>query len=404
MDVSESAEPAQSESAQSESAQSSAQSPTSTADSQAIPTTPTVAATTYEKADGEVDRRVVLPAAALPLHLDEARLRLELTRLVHEYFENIDKRIAKLEPLAEGTVATAVTPRSLDEPDSAAEEEELRLRRIGRTRLVLESAELPGEILLAAKDIDRPISIPLEHYSPPPRFGRAPLILVLVLLGAGFAIYRDPTLLRHAYTAVAGHFKNGNTGTPTDSASASPSTSSDQTTSPDQTSASTAPSQLSAVQRAVENTPPPTPAPRPADTSNPSPPADLQTAENRSDSSSHAADRALAQGGQAIADDLSSIGAAIKVNPAVMDRNLIVSRVPAYPEFAKQSRVQGDVVMEALISKDGTVKRVHVTEGDSRLRIAAEEAVYKWRYRPYVLNGQPVEVATTVTVNFNLNR
>ncbi len=87
-----------------------------------------------------------------------------------------------------------------------------------------------------------------------------------------------------------------------------------------------------------------------------------------------------------------------------MDRNLIVSRVPAYPEFAKQSRVQGDVVMQALISKDGTVKRVHVTEGDSRLRIAAEEAVYKWRYRPYVLNGQPVEVATTVTVNFNLNR
>ena len=45
-----------------------------------------------------------------------------------------------------------------------------------------------------------------------------------------------------------------------------------------------------------------------------------------------------------------------------------------------------------------------VTEGDSRLRSAAEEAVYKWRYRPYVLNGQPVEVATTVTVNFNLNR
>jgi outer membrane biosynthesis protein TonB len=60
--------------------------------------------------------------------------------------------------------------------------------------------------------------------------------------------------------------------------------------------------------------------------------------------------------------------------------------------------------MQALISKDGTVKRVHVTEGDSRLRSAAEEAVYKWRYRPYVLNGQPVEVATTVTVNFNLNR
>jgi TonB family protein len=87
-----------------------------------------------------------------------------------------------------------------------------------------------------------------------------------------------------------------------------------------------------------------------------------------------------------------------------MEANLIVSRVPAYPEAAKVSRVAGHVVMQALISKEGTVEHVHVTEGDSRLRTAAEEAVYKWRYRPYVLNGQPVEVATTVTVNFNLNR
>jgi TonB family protein len=92
------------------------------------------------------------------------------------------------------------------------------------------------------------------------------------------------------------------------------------------------------------------------------------------------------------------------VSPSVMDRNLIVSRVPAYPEFAKLKRVEGNVVMQALISKEGTVKRVHVTEGDSRLRSAAEEAVYKWRYRPYVLNGQPVDVATTVTVKFNLDR
>jgi TonB family protein len=87
-----------------------------------------------------------------------------------------------------------------------------------------------------------------------------------------------------------------------------------------------------------------------------------------------------------------------------MDENLIVQRVPAYPEVAKQNGVEGDVVMQALISKEGTVKRVHVVEGDSRLRSAAAEAVYKWRYRPYVLHGQPVEVATTVTVNFNLDR
>ena len=117
-------------------------------------------------------------------------------------------------------------------------------------------------------------------------------------------------------------------------------------------------------------------------------------------------DRAIAQTEQAIADGISSIesAGAVRVNPSVMDENLIVQRVPAYPESAKLNGVQGEVVMQALISKEGTVKRVHVVEGDSRLRTAAEEAVYKWRYRPYVLHGQPVEVATTVTVNFNLNR
>jgi TonB family protein len=132
-------------------------------------------------------------------------------------------------------------------------------------------------------------------------------------------------------------------------------------------------------------------------------------AENGSDSTnSHSSktDRAQAQTEQAVADGISGIEAAgaIKVSPSIMDENLIVQRVPAYPEVAKMSGIEGDVVMQALISKEGTVKRVHVTEGDSRLRSAAEEAVYKWRYRPYVLHGQPVEVATTVTVNFNLDR
>jgi len=117
-------------------------------------------------------------------------------------------------------------------------------------------------------------------------------------------------------------------------------------------------------------------------------------------------DRAVAQTQQAIADGISSVESAgvLRVNPSVMDENLIVQRVPAYPEVAKMSRVEGNVVMQALISKEGTVKRVHVMEGDSRLRSAAEEAVFKWRYRPYVLHGRPVEVATTVTVNFNLDR
>jgi len=151
------------------------------------------------------------------------------------------------------------------------------------------------------------------------------------------------------------------------------------------------------------STPPPVNTPE-RTASDGSQPADNSSGSGNSRSTT--TDRALAQSEQALSDGISSIEApgAVKVNPAVMDENLIVQRVPAYPEVAKMNRIQGDVVMQALISKEGTVKRVHVMEGDSRLRSAAEEAVYKWRYRPYVLHGQPVEVATTVTVNFNLNR
>jgi TonB family protein len=96
-------------------------------------------------------------------------------------------------------------------------------------------------------------------------------------------------------------------------------------------------------------------------------------------------------------------GAPVNVPPAVMEANLVLSRVPAYPEVAKADRVQGPVVVRAIISKTGTVQDVHVLQGDPLLRNAAAEAIYKWRYRPYLLNGQPVEVATTITVDFKLS-
>jgi TonB family protein len=375
-----------------------------------LPTRPSnsEAPVTPEKLNGEAQHATVLPATPPP-QLDEALLRLELTRLVQQYFHNIDKRISKLEPQADGTellgaAATAVTRRSLEEPISADEMEELRLRRMGRTRLVLEPAPSPVEESLrrAAKDDDDiPMRIPLEHYSPPERFGKAPLLLVLVLIGAAFAIYRDPTLLRKGVAFVVRQVQTrGPVVSPNRSTSQSTSSSSD-----DQTSASTEPSQPIAAQPALEGTSTPPPVNTPERTAS----AGSQPADNSSGSSnsrSTTTDRAVAQTEQALADGISSVEAAgaVKVNPAVMDENLIVQRVPAYPEVAKLNRIQGDVVMQALISKEGTVKRVHVMEGDSRLRSAAEEAVYKWRYRPYVLHGQPVEVATTVTVNFNLNR
>jgi len=87
-----------------------------------------------------------------------------------------------------------------------------------------------------------------------------------------------------------------------------------------------------------------------------------------------------------------------------MQENLVTSRVPAYPEAAKVDGVEGPVVMQALISKNGTVDRLHVIQGDPLLHTAASEAVSKWHYRPYTVNGRPVEVATTVKVEFRLPR
>jgi protein TonB len=82
---------------------------------------------------------------------------------------------------------------------------------------------------------------------------------------------------------------------------------------------------------------------------------------------------------------------------------MVVHRVaPVYPPEAKRARIQGTVVLAAVIGKDGRIKGLNVISGPSMLVDAAVGAVQQWRYRPYVLQGEPVEVDTTITVNFNL--
>jgi protein TonB len=76
---------------------------------------------------------------------------------------------------------------------------------------------------------------------------------------------------------------------------------------------------------------------------------------------------------------------------------------PAYPPIAKQARVQGVVEMRALISKTGTIENLNVISGHPMLATAAVEAVRDWRYRPYLLNNEPIEVETEITVNFVLS-
>jgi protein TonB len=82
--------------------------------------------------------------------------------------------------------------------------------------------------------------------------------------------------------------------------------------------------------------------------------------------------------------------------------DLIRKVQPAYPALARSARVQGIVVLQAMISKQGTIENLRILTGHPMLAPAAIEAVRQWRYRPYILNGEPVEVETQITVNFAL--
>jgi periplasmic protein TonB len=83
----------------------------------------------------------------------------------------------------------------------------------------------------------------------------------------------------------------------------------------------------------------------------------------------------------------------------------IVNRVqPVYPPLARQTRISGTVRLHAIISKDGTIQQLEVLSGHPLLQQAALDAVRQWRYQPTLLNGEPVEVDTTIDVIFSLNQ
>ncbi len=82
---------------------------------------------------------------------------------------------------------------------------------------------------------------------------------------------------------------------------------------------------------------------------------------------------------------------------------LLVSRTtPVYPPIAMAARVSGTVILAATISKSGAIENLRVQSGPAMLRNSAMDAVKNWRYRPYLLNNQPVEVETTVNVVFSM--
>jgi periplasmic protein TonB len=95
--------------------------------------------------------------------------------------------------------------------------------------------------------------------------------------------------------------------------------------------------------------------------------------------------------------------ARINVSTGVLQGMLLAPIRPVYPAIARAAHVEGTVIVEAVISRQGTIESLHVVSGPAMLQNAALDAIRAARYQPYRLNGEPTEVQTTITVNFRMN-
>jgi protein TonB len=93
-----------------------------------------------------------------------------------------------------------------------------------------------------------------------------------------------------------------------------------------------------------------------------------------------------------------------RIGGQVAEANLIRRVQPVYPPLAKSARVQGTVEFTATISKEGNIENLQLVRGHPLLVNAARDAVLQWKYRPTLLNSQPVEVITDIIVNFTLSQ
>jgi len=93
----------------------------------------------------------------------------------------------------------------------------------------------------------------------------------------------------------------------------------------------------------------------------------------------------------------------IRVASRVVEANLIHDVTPQYPPEAGRARIEGTVVLMAVIGTDGSVKDVRIESGLPILAQAAMDAVKQWHYKPYMVDGEPVEVDSRITINFTLS-
>jgi TonB family protein len=97
-----------------------------------------------------------------------------------------------------------------------------------------------------------------------------------------------------------------------------------------------------------------------------------------------------------------SPGERVQVSPAIADAYLIQRVEPHYPDAARQEHIQGAVVLQVAVNRNGSVQEIQAVSGDSHLALAAADAVRQWKFKPYAPNGQALDFETQVTVNFML--
>ena len=100
--------------------------------------------------------------------------------------------------------------------------------------------------------------------------------------------------------------------------------------------------------------------------------------------------------------DSSKKAAPLTVAPGIIAGNRISGDNPKYPPAAKKAKVQGTVILDAIIGKDGAIQKLKVLSGPKELRKSSADAVRTWKYKPYLLNGNPVEVETHISVVYTL--
>jgi TonB family protein len=92
----------------------------------------------------------------------------------------------------------------------------------------------------------------------------------------------------------------------------------------------------------------------------------------------------------------------VAVSAKVMEGQLLTKVSPTYPVDAKKARILGKVVLNAVVGKDGNIENLVPASGPKELQQSALDAVRQWTYKPFLLNGEPIEVKTTITVTYTL--